>query len=240
MQSAKHRHSRGDLSYVIHSQTELEKTFSDDIGNTYEVIEMKKKNTKDSSHPHGVWKFFCVAKNICDGTGDKVVCSLCFKENEVKTYSKVTSSSNLWRHLQQKHGIYENKTKDEPKEYEAESAIHEMLREEGEEDMAFMEEVVVGSEKDLEDGMDMEEKFTVSAGGEYFQIQNLAGLFYFCLQMSYLTLTRTVFICFNRFFKIEWIKFYYNKVSKQKKLILIKILVQSGQKVLVFKFTSVG
>lgn len=164
----KPRNSRADLSYVIHaSENDMEKTFSDDIGNTYEVVEMKKKNTKDDSPPNGVWKFFAVAKNICDGTGDKVLCTLCFKENEVKTYSKVTSSSNLWRHLQLKHEIYENKFKQEPKhQYETENAINEMLRDEDEDGITFMEEVVVGSDKDLDEGMDSEDKFTVSAGGK--------------------------------------------------------------------------
>lgn len=175
------RISRGDVSYVIHSQQDLEKSFSDDIGNTYEVVEMKKKNSKEA--PHGVWKYFSFAKNICDGSGDKVVCTLCFEENEIKTYSKVTSSSNLWRHLQCKHGIQEEKRlKDEPKELETEAAISEMLRDEGEDGMTFMEEVVVGSEKDLEDAISGEEKYVVTSGGEFL-------LFIFLIILKFLGLS---------------------------------------------------
>ncbi|KAL5279467.1 hypothetical protein ACFFRR_003839 [Megaselia abdita] len=172
MNNKAHRTSRGDLSYVIHSQTEMEKSFSDDIGNTYEVVEMKKKNSKEL--PHGVWKYFSFAKNICDGSGDKVVCTLCFEENEVKTYSRVTSSSNLWRHLQQKHGIYEDTKvvrKEEHKELETEAAICEMLREEGDDGMTFMEEVVVGSEKDMDEATDGEEKFTVTSGDKNVKVR---------------------------------------------------------------------
>lgn len=159
-----HRNSRADLNYVIHNSTDMEKSFSDDNGNTFEVVEMRKRNTKEV--PHGVWRYFSFAKNICDGSGDKVVCNLCFEENEIKPYSKITSSSNLWRHLQQKHGIYEMKLKNEPKEMEtAEAAITEMLREECEDGMTYMTEVVVGSEKDLEETIEGEEKYTVIQSG---------------------------------------------------------------------------
>lgn len=149
----------GDISYVIHSQDGNEKSFSDDIGNSYEIVDVKKKN-KDT--PDGVWKYFSFARNICDGSGDKVVCTICFEENEIKTYSKVTSSSNLWRHLQLKHNIVEEK-KSKDLESESANAITEILREDGDDTVTYMEEVVVDNDKDLDDN---ENKYVVSGGGE--------------------------------------------------------------------------
>lgn len=143
----KNRLSRGDFEYVIHCNTAEEKSYSDDVGNTFEIVEMKKKSNKEL--PNSIWKYFSLAKNICDGVGKNVVCTLCFDDNEVKTYSKVTSTTNLWRHLQLKHGIYEFKPKDEPKELGTEAAIGEM-----------MNEVIDDGEKDPEDTIDGEGSFS--------------------------------------------------------------------------------